>query len=261
MRRHRPNRFSAVVRILAIAGASLLLLYGLAELAIGVSYIPVKRAGLVLLSGTATLLIAMGVLLMCAACLLVVADHYDRRDNEPLYAFARKWLGLAGLGLLLLAPLSELVFALLHALAGIDVPDYRGFARDATWHNPALVRYAPWLESTFDGRFVAVVLIASILALAASLAFQRWGGALARRIGFALAGACMIGFAVLLSTMVLIHFISGSTLSGSHRGGRQITAAAEPAKFNAALLTGSIASGVLLLAGIGSIGVSFMREP
>lgn len=257
MREHRPNSFPATVRILAVLGTLLLLGYGLAELAIGYTYIPVRRAGFLLLSGTATLMIAVGVLLLGAACLLVVADHYDRRDNEAHYVATRGFLAKAGLLLLLMAPVSEIVFALLRASTGIEVPDYRGFARDATWHSPELARHAPRLDDMVDLEFALVMLAISVSALLASLACNRWGGALVKRIGMAFSGFAMIGFAVLLGASVLSDFVAGSVTAS---GAREITAAAEPAKFNAAMLTGSLASGMLLLAGIAGIAVSFKRQ-
>jgi hypothetical protein len=239
-RPHVPNQVPLAVRLQLAVLATGLLLYLCAALAIGHTYLPGKRGGL-LLGGTGTLLVVLGVAALLMAALLKIVDHYDRRPNEATYAALCTWLLKAGLALLLGGPL----VAVLLGILGIDpARDFQGLARDATWHSPGLREYAPRVRIVLDQAvWIGAV---SILALFAAMLFDKKAQASGRL--FALAGAvAALGFGLLMLGYALEDFLLGQV---DVRRRPTIYAMQQPNVFNAVLLTRGLAGALLFGTGI-----------
>lgn len=239
-RPHVPNQVPLAVRLQLAVLAAGLLLYLCAALAVGHTYLPGKRGGM-LIGGTGTLLIVLGVAALLMAALLKIVDHYDRRPNEAVYAAACTWLLKAGLALLLAGPL----VAVLMGLLGVDpARDFQGLARDATWHSPGLRKYVPQVRLVLDqALWIGVV---SGLALLVVVLFDRMSRASGRLL--ALAGAvAALGFGLLVLGYALEDFLLGEV---QLRRRPTIHALQQPQVFNAVLLTRGLAGALLSGTGI-----------
>lgn len=81
-----PNHIPLKRRLSHVAGSAFLLVYSTWSLAIDDFVLPAKRAGIVHLHGTAALLMFFCSISVIVGLLSVIADHYDRRNNEIVYA-------------------------------------------------------------------------------------------------------------------------------------------------------------------------------
>ena len=151
-RRHVPNRFPAALRAMLLVFSVLALFYAVAELAIGYTYLPGKRGGM-LLSGVPTLCIAAGSLLLCLSALLVVVDHYDTRDNEGRYKRLRAQALKTGAVLIVIAPLIEIALIFVRVGSGAEPLSPAGFAADVTWHDGTMKPYAGKVAAITDSGF------------------------------------------------------------------------------------------------------------
>lgn len=91
-----PNRIPVGTRLFNVIGSAVLLGYGAYGLYVDDIFVPGHRGSGVHLSGTAAWLMYAAFLCAAANMLAVVADHYDRRNNELRYAhvtMASQWLG------------------------------------------------------------------------------------------------------------------------------------------------------------------------
>jgi hypothetical protein len=238
--RHVPNHVPLSTRVQLAVLAAGLLLYLCAALAIGHTYIPGKRGGVVI-GGTGTLLVVLAVAALSMAALLKIVDHYDRRHNEALYSTLCMWLLKAGLGLLIAGPL----IAVLLGMLGLDpARGFQGFAGDATWHSPELREYAPRVRVVLDQSLWigAVSLLALLLALLlgkmlpARKRLVAWSGTVA-----------LLGFGLLVLGYTLEDFLLGEVVL---RRRPTIYAAQHPNVFNAVLLTRGLCGALLLGVGV-----------
>lgn len=100
---YTPNHLSALERFVALFWAAGLV--GFSALGLAKGEIPIvggKGAG-VLVGGAGLWVMLCANLLLAAAALVALADHYDRRNNERQYRRAFGILGLGGVGVLVLA--------------------------------------------------------------------------------------------------------------------------------------------------------------
>ena len=81
---YKPNFIPLKTRVWLLIGVVFLLLFTLAEFAIGYTFLSGKRGG-VLLSGIPTFMVAFASLSLCLAAFLTIVDHYDKRPNEHHY--------------------------------------------------------------------------------------------------------------------------------------------------------------------------------
>lgn len=238
----KPNSFPAAVRFAALLFSTFALAYGVAELAVGHTYVPGKRAGMILTGGP-TLMIALAWLLFCVSSVLVVVDHYDTRDNEALYKRTRAWMVRAGAVLLVSAPMLEiaLIFVRVDGTAGPAL--YRGFVADVPMHAPGLAmsvgRIADQLLHGLVGYlFLATVGLFALIVLAEKLK--------ARVVNEVKAG---VGLAMLGSLSVLMlceaarQFATGQVKVHRHL----VLALEHPAEFNAVLVTKAFGGVFMLL--------------
>jgi hypothetical protein len=91
-----PNRIPVSTRLINVVASAALLGYGTYGLYIDDIFIPAKGRGGAHLSGVSAWLMYAAFLCAIASLLAVVADHYDRRNNELNYAHftvASQWVG------------------------------------------------------------------------------------------------------------------------------------------------------------------------
>jgi len=256
--KHKPNKYSAKLRLLVILCSAFVLAYCVAQLAIGYTYIPTRRGG-ILLSGVSTLFIAFSSMLFCTAGVSLLVDHYDERDNEALYRRARAWMLKVGLGFLVLAPVLELLLAIMFISAGHEPLTYRGFAADATLYDPALAGYRESVAALSGHPVLIVVLVLTLL-----LAAIAWLSAKYRIPGMkGFQGLTAVALMGVVSVMCLLgaieDFVAGEV--SLSRSGAVYTALDHPAQFNAILLTKSMAATVSLLFSAAGLVVLVWKGP
>ena len=235
-----PNSVPLSVRLQLAVLAAGLLLYICAGLAVGHVYLPTKRGG-VLLGGSGTLVIVLGVAVLLMAVLLKIVDHYDRRPNEATYVALRAWLLKAAVVLLFAGPL----FAMLLGLLGIDpARGFQGLAHHVTWHSPVMREYAPRLRLLLDQSiWIGAV---SMLALCMGLLIGKLAPS-RRRLVVLFAAVALLGFGLLILGYTLEDFLLGE-VEIRRRG--TISATQKPNIFNAVLLTRGLAGALLFGAGV-----------
>ncbi|MFK4135764.1 hypothetical protein ACI2KR_26305 [Pseudomonas luteola] len=80
-----PNRYEPIERICALLAGGGLAYWGAAGWQTGALYVPGRYGGLNLHNGLALALACLGILAGVVACIALIVDHYDRRDNEIIY--------------------------------------------------------------------------------------------------------------------------------------------------------------------------------
>lgn len=250
---HVPNRFPAALRAVLLVFSVLALVYAVAELAIGYTYLPGKRGGM-LLSGVPTLCIAVGSLLLCMSALLVVVDHYDTRDNEERYKRLRAQALKTGAVLIVIAPLIEIALIFVRVGSGAEPLSPAGFAADVTWHDGTMKPYAGKVAAITDsGFFMGTLGVTFVLAVIALIA-EKCRVESMRRFN----AVAILSFSAVLAMMLVLttceQFLQGEVRM--HRSGPVYTARAHPAFFNAVLLTKGMAGLAWLLAcSLAAVGV------
>jgi hypothetical protein len=257
MHLHRPNSFPRGLRIFLGFSTGILLLLAAAGLATGYTYLPGKRGG-VLLSGLPTLVLCACLLSVCAACILLIADHYDRRPNERSYAAARRACLKTSVGLLLLAPLVELALLSL-SIAGVHTPTFQGLASSETFHSPSLSRYVHYIDPVLDRGWLIGLVSVSLLGIALTL--DKYVRDAPRRLVACLLGAGLLGVSSLMLASATEDLLSGRVSAGRRSGAHVIEAQAEPAKFNAVLLTHFGIGGILLSTGVATLLLGARPRP
>lgn len=245
-----PNRFSARARLLAVVFSTLALAYCLAELAVGYTYMPGKRGG-VLLSGVPTAMVATASLLFCIAAMLVVVDHYDTRENEAGYLRWRARATKTGIALGVMAPVMQIALIFVWTGTGKEPLPLRGFAAESTWHDPAMRVYADDVEAIGDSSVMIGLFFATLTLACMAMLAEKFKVAAMRAINTFL--LCLFG--VMLGAMMVLSvaedFLRGEVKVGA-RSAVVYTAQEVPAAFNAVLLTKGIAgSFILLMSGAG----------
>lgn len=82
---YKPNSFSLKERIFNIFASLFLIIYLSSGLWIDDIYLPGKRGGGIHFHGLEAIVLAFAGLMLCANLLLIVVDHYDKRNNEEMY--------------------------------------------------------------------------------------------------------------------------------------------------------------------------------
>jgi len=257
MHPYRPNNISRKARVLLALSVGLLLLLLGAELATGYTYVPGKRGGL-LLSGIPTLAIAASLVALCAACILTIIDHYDRRPNEDIYRANRRTCLKAAFWLFLVAPFLQLAISLLQ-LAGVNVPTFHGIANQYTFYSSELQQYIRYVNPVLD-KGLPIGLISALLCgsglLVEKLSPGHW-----KRSTAVLMGAGLLGFSSLLLAGATRSFLSGEVETGRRHYQAIVRADNDPAKFNAVLLTHFGVGGILFSASIVTLVFAAIPKP
>lgn len=245
MNRHRPNRIPLRTRVFLAVCALFLIVFVLAEVALGYTYLPGKRGGL-LLSGIPTLMLATAATALLAAALLTIVDHYDKRPNEATYRATKSACYKAALFLSIGAPLVEAAERLFHLAGYSPFPSFHGIASQYSMHSPQLRVYGQHLVPLLES-LGPVIVLTSFLALGLGYAAEKIFAARAK--GFLLIAA---GFAVMCLSSLWVactakDFLLGEVTAGSRSTKHVVFADKEPAKFNAILITHLSLGGFMLI--------------
>ena len=233
MKFHRPNHVPKRTRILLALTIIVILLYAAAHLVTGYVYIPSKRGG-ILLSGMSTLMIVVAQIFIALGCAAKIVDHYDTRPNEHKYQQFRHTSFKISLTLFLLAPLAQLVVALLYA-SGIHVPNFHGLANEFTFYSPSLKTYdsilsldkTTLLPLGLSGAFLLLIgWLTAKLKLDASMRAQ-----------MILIGLGLLLLSIICMNIFMHDFLIGQTELSRRSHHTLVSAISDPAKFNAVLLT------------------------
>jgi hypothetical protein len=244
MNKHRPNRIPLRTRVFLAICALFLIVFVLAEVALGLTYLPGKRGGF-LLSGIPTLMLAAAATALLAAALLTIVDHYDKRPNEATYKTTKSVCYKAALFLFVGAPLFEVTESFLHIAGYSPFPSFRGLASHYSMHTPQLRAYAQYLAPILENQ-VPIIALASI-AMVLGYAAEKIFAARAKRFTLLMSGIgmmCMSFFWVANTTKDLM---MGEVTAGLRSTKQVILADKEPAKFNAILLTHFSIGGFMLI--------------
>jgi hypothetical protein len=107
---YEPNVIPLITRIFYVAAALAVFAYGAYGVVVDDLFLPAKRSDGMHLHGVAAWLAFAAIACMAANLLSVVADHFDKRDNERSYRrFARitSWAGWICFGLSLVIYLMQ----------------------------------------------------------------------------------------------------------------------------------------------------------
>ncbi len=253
MKKHRPNSFTLRSRVALALAALFLLVFVVAELATGYTYLPGKRGGL-LLSGIPTLLIALSATALIVAALLTIVDHYDRRPNEQAYKSARSTCFKMALYLFFAAPFLELAELFIRA-AGFEIfPRFRGLADTYTLYSPQLHGYVIYLSPILDHEVLIGAVSIAMLLLAYGI--QRFWKQRFERLVLLLISTGICGLSMVWVANSAESFLTGEVTAGRRSTKQVVYASREPAKFNAILLTHFTLGGLMLVgSGLGVLGV------
>ncbi|WP_236044051.1 hypothetical protein [Vibrio paracholerae] len=94
---YKPNVIPKNIRILFLSIAAGLVLYGLFGINHGEIYLPSKRGHGVTFIGDSIFVLFGSFVVLAICCIIIVVDHYDKRNNEHLYDLALKGLGYVSL--------------------------------------------------------------------------------------------------------------------------------------------------------------------
>ncbi|HIF9186852.1 TPA: hypothetical protein ACX6RJ_002068 [Photobacterium damselae] len=90
---YKPNIISKNIRFFFLSIAIGLVFYGLFGINQGEIYLPTKRGHAVTFVGDSIYVLFGSFVALAIACIIIVADHYDKRNNEHLYDLVLKGLG------------------------------------------------------------------------------------------------------------------------------------------------------------------------
>ncbi|WP_248440956.1 hypothetical protein [Vibrio cholerae] len=100
---YKPNVIPKNIRILFLSIAAGLVLYGLFGINHGEIYLPSKRGHGVTFIGDSIFVLFGSFVVLAICCIIIVMDHYDKRNNEHLYDLALKGLGYVSLAFFIAA--------------------------------------------------------------------------------------------------------------------------------------------------------------
>lgn len=255
MKTYQPNSIPLQLRAMSAVLLLALLVYALSAVLTGYTYVPGKRGGF-FLSGIPTLMVVFAAICASVAATLTILDHYDRRPNEATYRAARRRALQLGLIAFVAAPFVQLLDALL-LLGGLDLlPRFQGLAHQYTLHSPQLRAYLPTIAPVVAAS--VPIAVASFVLIGLGWLLHARFAARTRRLVPVLLSLGLFGLAAVMLADTVEAFLAGEVQPGSRRQRAPVTAEAEPAKFNAVLLT-RFALGGLLLVGSATLLVAAAR--
>lgn len=256
MKGHRANTVPLRIRLASGGLATFLLLFALAAIATGYTYLPGRHGG-IFLTGIPSLLLVLSALAACAALVLAILDHYDRRANEATYARARRATLRLALHAVIAALATWLLDGLLRAFGYDLFPRFAGLAAGYALHAPAFAPWASHLDRMLDAG-VGIGIVAGLAGIAA-LAL---GGRRSRhpRTVMALLAVCLLGIATLVLAASARALLAGEVQTGRHNQ-VVLLASKEPARFNAVLLSHFAIGGALLLGSVALLVVAASGLP
>ena len=246
MQRYIPNSVPARVRVLLALMSVGLLVYMVAGLATGYTYVPARRGG-ILLSGLPTLLIVLAASALFLAALLTIVDHYDQRPNEITYATVRRICLRLAFYLFIAAPFVEFTNMILLDRGIHLLPEVHGFAEHSTFHSPRLRAFAQYVDPVL-GNTLVIVLIA--LATAGMARVLNKHSNARKRAAAVLGGISALALSVLVLANSTHDFLTGEVHAGRRSNRYVVQAEVEPAKFNAILLTEFMMGGAIFSGGL-----------
>lgn len=241
VKKHRPNFISLRIRVLLLICALFLMVFALAEVALGYTYLPGKRGGF-FLSGIPTLMLAAAATVLLAAVVLTIVDHYDKRPNEVAYKAAKSACYKVSLFLFLGAPFFELTERLLNLAGYSPFPSFHGIASQYSLHSPEFKNYAKYLAPIENQ--APIIVVGSVLSLLIGFVVDKFFANRFRRFSLLLLGLGMMGMSLLWVVNATRDLMVGEV---RYRTNHIVYSEAEPAKFNAILLTHFSLSGFMLL--------------
>lgn len=258
---HIPNQIPGRTRIFLTILAMAFMAYAIAELAIGITYLPAKHGHGILLSGVPTVMVAISAALLGVVAVSVVIDHYDRRPNEAQYKSLQGSLAKIAFLLFVSAPFVELLRSFLPRAAAIDFFSYRGFAADVPLDAPAYSGYTRAIDGVLHGGFaIAVVGIGLACGLAGHVVDRIWGRR-AKKLTLLLYSLLLVSLSGLGLLWTAREVVAGEASIGRSSYEQSILAAREPAKFNAVILTRGSVFVLMFSLGIGGLVMSTIRRP
>lgn len=216
--------------------AVFLIFFAVVQLMTGYTYVISKRGG-ILLHGAPSLMVVLTVIALCAAALITIVDHYDKRPNEEFYKLARNLLfKLAAFSFFAGVPIFILLDMILRNSYGIDVlNNIPGLAENYSFYSPEIKQFIPYLDP-IKKNILWIFLTSVSLIVFALLILKLFSDALKQQalilgsLGFMLLSALFIAGTI-------EDFMSGEVRAGPKRHNYTVNAWSEPAKFNAIILT------------------------
>ncbi|HHQ4927040.1 hypothetical protein GL264_07965 [Aeromonas jandaei] len=245
MPKYKPNHIPLGVRIICAFLIVFFVIYGVAELANGYTYVPAKRGGF-FISGIPTLIIAISSFLFSIVAALKIIDHYDKRDNEKVYLKVQSIIFKVALYMLLGAPCIDILNVVLMD-NGIDVfPKLHGFAETFSYHTPGMRAFLIYVTPFSDNALYIVGGACGLVLISETL--EGYHGGKYKSLCAVLNFIAMIGFGVFILSLSFKELLLGEAGFGKEHA-YAVTAMDEPAKFNAVLLTGFMVGGMFFFSG------------
>jgi hypothetical protein len=236
MLNYKPNAVPLLIRLTMAFSAVFLVFFAVVQLMTGYTYILGKRGGF-LLHGVPSLMVVLTVIALCAAALLTIVDHYDKRPNEEFYKRARGLLlKSATISFFAGVPLFILLDLILRNSYGIDIlSNIPGLAENYSFYSPEIKLLAPYLNQIKDYAlwfFITTV----FLILTSFIVLKLFGDAL-RQQAIILGSLGLMLMSAFIIVGTIDDFMSGEVNAGPKRNKYTVYAWSEPAKFNAIILT------------------------
>jgi hypothetical protein len=236
MSKYQPNSVPLLTRLAMAFTAVFLVFFAAVQLMTGYTYIISRRGG-ILLHGMPSVMVVLTVTALCAAALLTILDHYDKRPNEEFYKYARGLL-LKSATIFFFAgvPLFLLLDFILRNSYDIDIlSNIPGFAENFSFYSPELNQFIPYLKSIFRIN-IWISLTGVLLILSGFFILKLFPKVLG-----------LMAASVFMIAETLEDLLTGETEAGRGRHKYIINAWSEPAKFNAILLTHFTLSGAVFV--------------
>jgi hypothetical protein len=246
MSKYQPNSVPLLTRLAMAFTAVFLVFFAAVQLMTGYTYIISRRGG-ILLHGMPSVMVVLTVTALCAAALLTILDHYDKRPNEEFYKYARGLL-LKSATIFFFAgvPLFLLLDFILRNSYDIDIlSNIPGFAENFSFYSPELNQFIPYLKSIF--RINIWISLTGVLLILSGFFILKLFPKVLRRQALILGSLGFMAASAFMIAETLEDLLTGETEAGRGRHKYIINAWSEPAKFNAILLTHFTLSGAVFV--------------
>ena len=235
MSNYQPNVVPLFIRLAMAFSAVFLVFFAAVQLMTGYTYILSKRGG-ILLHGMPSLMVVLTVIALCAAELLTIVDHYDKRQNEEFYKNAKSLLLKSAAFFFFAGVPIVMLLALVLQNYGIYVlTNIPGLAENYNFYTPELKLFIPYLDP-IKSNFLWIFISALILIIVALIIIKLFEDTLKKQAQILLSLGLM-GFSALFITGTIEDFLSGEVDAGRRSHKYTVSAWSEPAKFNAIILT------------------------